>query len=94
MTIITSYCRAFTEMHYRTSSDVALYNEAKSIFFFKIAHGCHFTFDKRICPKRIQLSSISLEMVDSLTCEQIGSPYLQLEVKLVVHGVDNLLLQQ
>lgn len=33
-----------------------------------------------------------LPSVNSLTCEEIGSPNLQLEVKLVVHGVDNLLL--
>ena len=29
----------------------------------------------------------------SVTCKEIGSPYLQLEVKLVVHGVDGLFFQ-
>lgn len=33
-----------------------------------------------------------LSNVNSLTCEEIGGPDLQLEVKLVVHGVDDLLL--
>ena len=34
------------------------------------------------------------EAVSSLTCEEVRSADLQLEVKLVVHGVDGLLLQQ
>lgn len=41
-----------------------------------------------------QPSNQTYHWLTPLTCEEIGSPYLQLEVKFVVHGVDGLLLQQ
>lgn len=38
--------------------------------------------------------SIPQLMSESLTCKEIWSPYLQLEVKLIINGVDGLLLQE
>lgn len=64
------------------------WQKKQNSFISQYRHKLHHTWQVDLPPWREK----HLSSVNSLTCEEIGGPDLQLEVKLVVHGVDDLLL--